>query len=98
MLRLDADGEGRPKCEWPRRRFPLIRLAFVVLVFLAGLGIGFVWGRGAASPASNSGVSATSVGVFSASNNVVVSEKTVVSAPPPAKPQAGVQPAQQAKP
>jgi hypothetical protein len=86
MLRLDADGEGRLTCEWPRRRFPLLRLLVVLLVFLAGLGIGFTWGRTAAGTNYNGGVSATSVGVFSASNTVVVNDNTAVVAPQAAKP------------
>ena len=86
LLRLDADSDGRPACAWPRRRFPLLRLAFVLGVFLAGLGVGFVCGHAAASRPAG-GVSATSVGVFSASN-VIVSDAKVVGAPAPVKPPA----------
>lgn len=81
LLRLDADSEGRPGYCRPYRRFGLIRLAVVLGVFLVGLGTGFVWGRGSAH-FGQSGVSATSVGFFSASNSIVVED----GPPPPARP------------
>jgi hypothetical protein len=86
MLQLDADGDGRPVYGWQRRRFPLIRLAVALLLFLSGLGIGFMWGKTTSNTAS-SGLSVSSVGFFSASNSVVVNGKPV--APPPPRPPAG---------
>jgi hypothetical protein len=85
MLRLDADADGRPARGGPRRRFPLLWLAAVLVVFVTGLGIGFVCGHAAGSRPAPGGVSATSVGVFSASN-VIVSDTKVVGNPPPAQP------------
>jgi len=78
MLRLEADSEGRPAYRWPRRRFPLIGLVVVVVVFLAGLGIGFQLGASFVQPTPNNGISATSIGVFGASNTVIVADS-----PPP---------------
>jgi hypothetical protein len=93
MLRLDADAgaDGRPSYSWTRRRFPLVRLAVGVGLFLTGLGIGFLCGQVASSPVTN-GLSVSSVGVFSASNNVVVNEKTIVGGPAPAKPAPAIKP------
>ena len=89
MLRLEADSEGRPAYGRPRRRFPLLRLAVVVGVFLAGLGIGFQWGVSAARPNPNGGVSATAVGFFGASNTVIVDDNGAANGPAPPKPPTG---------
>jgi hypothetical protein len=86
MLQLDADAEGRPVYGWQRRRFPLIHVAAALILFLGGLGIGFLWGRITSNTVRN-GVSATSVGFFSASNSVVVNGRPV--APQPPSPPAG---------
>lgn len=93
MLRLDADGDAGPAPARGRRRLPLLRLAVVGAVFLAGLGIGFVWGHAAGMHAGGPGVSATAVGVFSASN-VIVSDAKPAASPPsaPAAPAAPVRP------
>ena len=77
LLRLDAD--ARPVYRWPRRRFPLLGLTVALLLFLAGLAIGFQWGATAARTSGN-GITATSFGFFGASNTIVVDDH---SAPPP---------------
>ena len=62
-LRLDADSDGRPAYRYPRRRFSVLQLAVALVLFLAGLAVGFQWGASAARSSGN-GVSATSVGFF----------------------------------
>ena len=73
LLRLDVEPGAQRGCAMPRQRIPL-RLALVVAVFLAGLGIGFQWGAHVSRSAPNNGISATSVGFFGASNTVIVDE------------------------
>lgn len=91
LLRLDADSDGRPRCGVARRPlFGLVRLAVVLGVFLVGLGTGFVWGH-RASHVPPAGVSATSVGFFSASNSIVVTDPP--PPPPAAKPAPPMPPA-----
>ena len=89
MLRLDADADGRPSYGRARFRFPLLRVAIAGGIFLSGLGTGFLLGHTTSDNVTN-GVSVSSVGFFSASNNVVVSEKTfnvpAAGQPAPAKP------------
>ena len=85
LLQLDADSEGRPGWGRPRRRFGLVKLAFVLGVFVAGLGIGFLWGRGSAHHGPT-GLSVNSFGVFSASNTVVVDDQPPPPPPRPAPP------------
>jgi len=92
MLRLDAESDGGPAARRPRRRFPLLRLAVVLAVFAAGLGVGFVCGHAVGGRPAAGGVSATSVGVFSASN-VIVSDDKGVGSPAPARPVAPAPPA-----
>jgi hypothetical protein len=91
MLQLDADADGRPAYGRARRRFPLVRVAIALLLFFSGLGIGFLVGHSTSNTTTND-LSVSSVGFFSASNNVVVSEKTIVGGPAPAKPQAAPRP------
>jgi hypothetical protein len=81
MLRLDADAEGRPAYERTPAGASALRSVVLAIVFVAGLGAGFMCGWTASMARVNSTVSATSVGVFSASNTVVV-------APPKAPPAA----------
>ena len=90
LLRLDADPSGRPSCGLARRPFGLVRLAVVLGVFVAGLGVGYVLGR-VRSHASPSGVNAASVGFFTASNNIVVTDPPAPA--PSAKPAAPAPPA-----